>query len=221
MAKNKSRIKASEEQLEKLYQALKAGTPIMLSLQYARISRSTFYYWVAMASVVQRVQEQEELEAMEMLTQSGVSLQDVRDIAESVAANKKTSVGAFIEPSEETVLQYKNNRKFRKFADCCFDIINECNAIRSGVAVNHLATIVKSTDKSKRINASGSMWFLERNYSEFFSKPNEKAAENVEGEKLVEKIKVEFVDPNTQETKDRVKDMEEDLLASYKEGGRA
>lgn len=221
MSKNNSRIKATPEQLDNLYKALKAGTPIMLALQYAKISRSTFYYWVAMASVVQRVQEQKELEEMEKITQSGVSLQDVRDMAEAAAANRRTSVGAFIEPSEETVLQYKNNRKFKKFADYCFEIISECNSIRSGVAVNHLGTIIKSTDKSKRVNASGSMWFLERNYSEFFSKPNEKAADTTESDKIVEKIKVEFVDPDTEETKERVKSMEEDILNSYKEGGRA
>lgn len=221
MASKKNTINATEEQIENLIKALKTGTPLMLALQYAQISRSTFYYWVAMYSIVERVREQKELEEMEQLTQSGVSLQDIRDLAESAASNKKTAVGAFIEPSEESILQYKNNRKFQKFANRCHEIISQCNSTRSEVAMGHLAIIKLSTEKRKGINASGSMWFLERNYSDFFSKPNEKATTENEGDKIVEKIKVEFVDPNTQETKDRVKDMEDEILAAYKEGGRA
>lgn len=220
MASKKTTIHATDEQLEKLYEALKAGTPLTLALQYAGIRNSTFYYWVAMYSIVERAKEQEELEAMERLTQSGVSLQDIRDLAESTAATRKTAVGAFIEPNEESVLQYKNNRKFKKFANKCYEIISKCNETRSEVAKTHLSVIALSSKKDKRINPSGSMWFLERNYSDFFSKPNEKAAES-EGDKVVEPIKVSFVDPESKETKDRLKEMEEDILNSYKEGGRA
>lgn len=220
MANKKNFINATPEQIEQLENALRGGSPLLLALQYAGISRTTFYYWVAMASIVETVKSQEELEKVEKYMQSGVSLQTVRDLSETAASTKRTSVGAFVEPSAESILQYKNSRKFRKFADQCYEIISECNRIRSGVALTHLLTIKKSTDKGQRINASGSMWFLERQFSDFFSKPNEKAAEDNK-DLVVEPIKVEYVEPNSQETRDRVEEMERDIMESYKAGGRA
>ena len=220
MANKKNFINATPEQIEQLQNALRGGSPLLLALQYAGISRTTFYYWVAMASIVETVKSQDELEKVEKYMQSGVSLQTVRDLSETAASTKRTSVGAFVEPSAESILQYKNSRKFRKFADQCYEIISECNRIRSGVALTHLLTIKKSTDKGQRINASGSMWFLERQFSDFFSKPNEKAAEDNK-DLVVEPIKVEYVEPNSQETRDRVEEMERDIMESYKAGGRA
>lgn len=203
-------FKATDEQIENLYKALKGGAPLLLALQYARISRATYYYWVAIASIVEQVKSQEELEDVEAVVQSGVSLQQIRDISESEANGKRTGIGTFIEPSAESVLQYKNNRKFKKFADHCYQVVSECNAIRSGLALIHLSNIRNSTDKSKRINASGSMWFLERTLSDFFAKPSEKVVD--EGSKTyIEPVKVEYVNPDTNDTRDRVREMEADL----------
>lgn len=203
--------KASEEQLQDLYTALKGGAPLLIALQYAGISRATYFYWVAVSCVVEQARSQEELEGMEDLFNSGISLQQIRDMSETAAANKRTGVGAFIEPSQESILQYKNNKKFRKFADWCYEIISECDKIRSKLALLHLSNIKNSVDKKNRLNASGSMWFLERTMSDFFAKPIDKAIEASKEQQQVEKVQVEYVDPNTQDSKERLLEMEADL----------
>jgi len=208
MAKNV--FKATDKQLEDLYAALKGGAPLLLALEYAQISRATYYYWVAVASVVVETKSQEELEDVEEIVKSGISLQQVREMSESAAAQKRTSIGTFIEPSAESILQYKNSKTFRKFADKCYEVVCECNKIRSGLALVHLSNIRRSTEKGNRINASGSMWFLERTLSDFFAKPSEKAVEE-SGRNIVEPVKVEYINPDTDETKERVREMEEDL----------
>lgn len=208
---SKNIFKATEEQLNQLYDALKGGTPLLLALQYSKISRATYYYWVAISCVVQEVKTQEELEEMEEMAQSGVSISQIRDISDAAASQKRTGVGTYIEPSPESILQYKNSRKFRKFANKCHEVVTTCDAIRSEVAIKHLKVIQASTMKKNGVNASGSMWFLERNFSDFFSKPNEKPTESNE-KVVVEPVKVEFVDPNTDECKARVAEMENDLL---------
>ena len=207
----KTVFKATDEQIEDLYKALKGGAPLLLALQYAKISRATYYYWVAIASIVVEYNSQKELEEVEQLVQSGVSLQQIRDISESVAAQKRTGIGTFIEPSADSVLQYKNNRKFRMFANKCYEVVTECDKIRSDLALVHLNNIRMSVDKKNRMNASGSMWFLERTLSDFFAKPSDKAVETSEQPMPVEKVLVEYVDPDTDDQKTRVKEMEEDL----------
>ena len=221
MATKKQVIKATEQQIESLKNALRGGSPLLLALQYAGISRTTYFYWVAVASVVEQVKSQEELEEVEELVHSGISLQAVRDLAESAASTKKSGVGTFIEPSADSVLQYKNSRKFRNFADQCYQIVTECDQIRSTVALSHLVTIKKSTDKGQRINASGSMWFLERTMSDFFAKPSDKVKDGDNESQTIPPIKVEYVDPTSQEVKDRVEEMERDILESYKGDAKA
>ena len=209
MAKNI--FKATDEQINDLYKALRGGAPLVLALQYAGISRATYYYWVAAASVVTQAKSQEELEDVEALVQSGISLQTVRDLSEAAAAQKRTGIGTFIEPSPESILQYKNSRKFKKFADKCYEVVSECDKIRSGLALIHLNNIRMSVDKKNRLNASGSMWFLERTLSDFFAKPSDKVAVEDGDKILVEPVKVEFVNPESEETQDRVKEMEDEL----------
>ena len=217
---SKTAFKATDKQVQDLYTALKGGAPLLLALQYAKISRATYYYWVAVASVVAEVKSQEELEEVEEMMKSGISIQNVRDLSEAAAAQKRTGIGTFIEPSAESVLQYKNSRKFRKFADQCFDVVSECDSIRSKLALIHLDNIKRSTDKKNRINASGSMWFLERTLSDFFAKPSEKAQEQ-ETRQFVEPVKIEYVDANDEESKNRVQEMENDLLEKINGRGAA
>lgn len=216
----KTTFKATDEQLDKLYAALNEGAPLLIALQYAQISRTTYFYWVAVASIVAHVKSQEELEDVEMMVQSGISLQQVRDLSESVASQKRTGIGTFVEPSEESVLQYKNNRKFRKFADQCYEVVSKCDALRSGVVLEHLNTINDSKHKYKNINASGSMWFLERTLPDLFAKPSDKVVES-ESNHVIEPVKVEFIDPETNETKDRVETIRQDLLAKIEGVGKA
>ena len=218
---SKTVFKATDEQLQDFYTALKGGSPLLLALQYAGISRATYYYWVAVSCVVEQYKSQQELEEVEQIIQSGISLQDVRDLSESVGTQKRTSVGVWVEPSPESVLAYKNNRKFRKFADKCYEVIQECNRIRSQLALVHLTNIRKSVDKSNRMNASGSMWFLERTLYDFFAKPSEKAADPTNEKMVVEPVKVQYVDPNTKESEERVQEMENDLQIKINGEGKA
>ncbi len=217
----KNVFKANDEQLEDLYTALKGGAPLLLALQFAGISRSTYFYWVAVACIVEQAESQEDLESMENKFHSGVSLQQVRDVSESIASQKRTGIGTYIEPTAESVLAYKNDSKFRKFANKCYEVIHECDRIRSKVALQHLIKIKDSTDKSSRINASGSMWFLERTYGDFFAKPSDLKGSEESKEIAIPPIRVEYVDPTSKETEERVKRMEEELEKAINGEGNA
>lgn len=208
-------IKASPEQIEDLKNALRSGAPLTLALQYSGISRATYFYWVAVASIVIQAKSQEELEGVERYINSGVSLQTVRDMSENIAAEKRTGCSVFIEPSAESVLNYKNNIRFRNFANKVYEIVSECDRIRSKTAINHLLNIQKATS-DRRINPSGSMWFLERTMSDFFAKPSDKAKEENSEKVKVEPVRVEFVNPDTPETKDRIAQLEAEIM----EGGK-
>lgn len=221
MAKRKLEIKASEEQLNVLYESLGAGAPLQIALQSAKISMATFYYWVAISSIVVTVESQAEIEEIEELANSGVSIQNVRDLAQAAVKGKKTGVGAYIEPSQESVLQYKNNKKFRKFADQCHDIISKCDKARSDFATNQLKTIKLSVLKKNGVNPSGAMWWLERNMPDFFAKPSDKAKDqDADSTVGVPSIEVEFIDPETSATQQRLLDMEEQILKDMN-GGKA
>lgn len=215
MAKKKLEITATPEEIDKLQRSLGTGAPLLIALEYAGISQATYFYWVAMFSVVKEAKSQDELSGFNA-SEFGVSIEQIKDVTAAASPTKKTAMGAFIEPSAESLLQYRNNRKFRKFANECYEIIKTCNEKRAEAALGHIGTIVKST-KDKRINASGSMWFLERTLSDFFSKPSEKVKEEEINKVQVEKVQVEFIDPETKENKDRIKDMEELILSEQKD----
>lgn len=217
---NKFTFDTPEEQIKELYEALKGGAPLLLALQYAGINRATYYYWVAVASIVEQAKSQEQLEKMEKHFKSGISIQEIRDLSESVASTKKSGVGTFIEPSAESVLRYKNSKKFREFADICYEVVSECNKIRSQLALIHLSYIKKSTDKGSRINASGSMWFLERTLSDFFAKPSDKVIDQ-EQRATIEPVRVEYVNPKTKDSMDRIKEIENDLEQTINGVGKA
>lgn len=215
MAKKKLEITATSEEIQNLQEALEKGVPLLIALEFSRISQATYFYWVAMYSIVKEAKMQDELSNFKA-NDFGVSVDNIKTVAAESSPTKKTSMSAFIEPSAESMLQYRNNRKFHKFADQCYEIIKECNQRRAKAAVEHIETINKST-VDKRINASGSMWFLERQYSELYSKPSEKAKEEEPQKPSVEPIQVEFIDPGTKENKDRIRDMEEKILSESKE----
>lgn len=222
MANKKLEIKATEEQLDNLYSSLKVGAPLNLALQRAAISVATYYYWAAISSIVVAVKSQEEIENIEGLAKSGVSIQIIRDMAQNSSKGRKSALGTFIEPSQESILQYKNNRKFRKFADQCHEIISECDKARADFATRQLIKIAKSTDKKNGINPSGAMWWLERNMPDQFAKPSDLAKENEnEAPTTVPAIEVEFVDPDTPTTQQRLIDMENQILKDIKGTGEA
>lgn len=220
MARIKLEIKATSEQIEELYSALKAGAQIQLALQKAGITMATYLSWVAVASVAIEHKERKELEQLEAA--SGISAADLRDMAERETRTKRTGIGYFIKPSEASMLLYQNSRKFRKFADECLEIVNNCNSYRSEFATAQLAKIALSTNKAKGINPSGAMWWLERNMPDIYAKPSDKALEQGENNVApIEGIQVEFVDPNTPDQQQRLIDIENEILNVDKEGGKA
>ena len=214
MPRKKLTISATDEEIEKLKKALKAGAPLNIALQFANIPPTTYYYWVAMYSIVLEAKAQDELESLKA-SEFGVSIDMIKEMASENAAKKKSSMGAFIEPSAESMLKYRNELQFQRFADQCYTIINECNECRAEAALGHLASITKSVT-DKRVNASGSMWFLERTLSDFFAKPSDKVKEEEINKVQVEKVQVEFIDPETKDAKDRIKNMEELILHEQK-----
>lgn len=221
MARRKLEIKATQDQLDNLKKSLGIGAPLPIALQKVGISMQTYYYWVAIASIVKAAKIEEELDEVEKLAQSGVSVNEIKELTESISKSRKTGVGVYIEPSAESVLQYKTSRKFRKFADQCYDIINACDMARGDFATAQLARISQSTH-DKKINPSGAMWWLERNLPDFFAKPSDKAKDQEGSGEVGEipSIKVEFVDPNTPDQKQRLADMEAEILSEQK-GGKA
>lgn len=222
MAKRKLEIKATEEQLEELYKTLKAGAPLQLALQRVKISIATYYYWVAVSSIVVYCKTQEEIEEMEALANSGVSVQNVRDLAAAAQRGQKTGIGVYIEPSQKSVLQYKNNRKFAKFADRVHEIVSECDSIRSEFATIQLAKVARSTDKKNNINPSGAMWWLERNLPDFYAKPSDRVKdEETAAVAGIPAVEVEFIDPETTSSVQRLSDMEEQILKDLKGTGAA
>lgn len=220
MPKKKLVVNATEEQLANLYKALRVGTPITVALSMVGISVTTFYYWVAIYSVVVYCKEQDELEELENLSKAGVSIQEIKDLSAAMTHNsKKSAIGIYIEPKQETVLRYRNSVSFRHFADSVYDIIKECNRLRSEVVMKHLSIITASTDPKQHIKASGSMWFLERTQADYFGRAADKVIEEENAPRVVPSIQVEFVDPKSSE--DRLKEMETRVLEEIKGSGDA
>ena len=203
MPRKKLEITATEEQLNKLYTALNGGTPLTLALQFSGISAPTYYYWVAMDSIVQTVKNQEELEELERLAKSGVSIQEIRELASSVKPQKRTGIDAYIEPKQESILAYKNSRKFKKFADKCYEIIEKCTQLRSAAAMSNIIAIKKSTS-DRHVNPSGAMWWLERNMPDLFSKVTEQKDADIGEKPITESIHVEFIDSDTVDQHERL-----------------
>lgn len=217
MANKKLEIKATEDQIQTLYESLKAGAPLTIALQRARISVPTFYYWVAIASIVVAVKNQEEIEELEAIAQSGVSIQEVREMATYTASNSKGAIASFVEPSGESILKYKNSKRFRNFADRCYEIVNECNHVRSDFVALQLLRISQSTQKKNGVNPSGAMWWLERNLPELYAKPSEKAKnEETDQSPQIPSVQVEFISPEGIDSKQRLIDMEKEILDGYK-----
>lgn len=222
MAKKELTITATNEQISDLKNSLKLGTPITLALQYARIPQSKYLYWVAIYSVALTCKEQQELEELESIAKTGISIQEIKEMsAATTAHNHKSGIGTFIEPTQEAILRYKNSKKFRDFADQCYKLIDECNQIRSQVVMTHLSVIQKSTDSKNRIKASGSMWFLERTASDFFGRAADKAIEQETTPSAIPAIRVEYIDPGKTSDLDRLHEIEEKVLNEMKGSGDA
>lgn len=222
MPRKKLELNTTPEQLDRLYAALSVGSPLMIACQTAGISIATYYYWVAIYSVVVYCKEQEELEEIEKLSKMGISVQEIKEMsAAATQGHRKSAIGTFIDPKPESILAYKNSLSFRRFANDVYEIIEKCNKIRSEVVIKHLNIINKSTDSKNRIRASGSMWFLERTQTDFFGRIQDKVIEEDNAPRTLPSIQVEFIDPKTKDTEERLKEMEDLVLKELKGSGEA
>ena len=223
MGRRKLEIKVDPGAIEELKHCLKRGATLNLALAKSGISSATYYYWVAMASIVKEIKNQEEVDEMEELAKSGIAVEQIKMAADEMQSSKKSSIGAYIEPTAQSLLKYRNSGVFRKFANQCYDIITECDKLRSEYCMLQLGIIAASTNikDGKKINPYGAMWYLERSMPESFAKPSDKVKET-ENEKVgVESIKVEFINPADRDSMDRLKQMEAEIMSELKVNGQS
>ena len=210
MANIKYQINVSEEQINNLKKALHVGSPLSTALKFAGISRSTYYYWVAIASLVRYVKEQEFAKQQSDLVDAGISFAAIK---ESIQEDQKetehhqSTIDAFIEPTPESILKYKTNRSFKEFADKVYAIIEDCDRMRSEIVMYHL-TAIRDSARQRGASSNASQWFLERTLPEYFGRV--KTPEEIENEnkKKVETVEVKFISPDNKDTTQRVRDME-------------
>ena len=223
MANIKYQIKATNEQLEKLYKSLHVGSPLNVALSFAGIPMATYCFWQQIASVVAYQKEIDDLKELDQAMKSGASFSQVRNEmadAQTFETHKATAISAYREPSAEMILRYKNNKSFRDFANQVYQIIRKCDEMRSEIVLYHLAAI-RDCAKQRGANSNASQWFLERTMPEYFGRCD-RYGDIPQTETKTTQVKVEFVDPNTKESKDRVKAMEnlvaDQLLPNDKNG---
>ena len=222
-------INLTEDQRTKLKDALMTGSPLTVALTYAKIPAFQYYYYVEVANVARYFKEKEFVLLEEKMIQAGVSFADIRDESQELntfQTNRNGAIGTFKEPSEKAKLRYKNNRTFKAFADEVYDFINECDTLRSEAILFHLNEIRKAAGK-RGINTQSSQWFLERAIPEHFGK-SEKVTQKIEGsvhqtfsadgdpdKPALPPIKVEFINPNSTESLNRLKEMEEKVREQF------
>lgn len=224
MARQKTySINLTEDQKEKLRYALRSGSPLTVALVYAQIPPFQYYYFVEVANIVRYFKEMESVKLYNETIKAGVSFADIREESQdlnSFKVNRNGAIATFKEPSEIAKKRYKENRTFKAFADEVYDFINEMDLLRSEAVVAHLAVIRSSAGK-RGVNTTSSQWFLERAIPEHFGK-NERVTQRIEGnvhqtfsaEGDIDKpalppIKVEFINPNNNDSINRLKEMED------------
>ena len=153
---------------------------------------------------------------------AGVSFADIRDESQELntfSNNRNGGIATYKEPTEKAKLRYRNNRTFKVFADEVYEFINECDTLRSEAVLYHLNEIRKSAGK-RGVNTQSSQWFLERAVPEHFGK-KDTITQRIEGnmhqtfssdgdvdKPALPPIKVEFINPNSNDSLNRLKEME-------------
>ena len=214
------KINLTDEQIDKFKNALSTGAPLMVALSFAKIPTVTYFYYVDLANISAYFREKEYLKQEDEMIKSGIDLEAVRNESAEFGSQFATLSNAlrpYKEPTATSILRYKNNKTFKALCDQVYDLLEECNMLRAGIAIHHLVAIRKAVDK-RGVNTQSSQWFLERTMPDYFGRVDKTRVEaNVKNHTLIGQdetdglppIKVEFVDPNTRESKDRVRDMEE------------
>lgn len=210
-------INATDEQLEKLYKSLHVGSPLDTALIYSGIAKSTYYFWVATASVVKYVREEEFIRIQNSDVESGISFAAIKEkvMEENKTRESSLGIGGFVEPKPETILKYKTDKNYKQYADKICDIIEKCDMMRSEIVMYHLGCI-RDSAKQRGMNAMSSQWFLERACPNDFSRMNPNETKNKD---VVEPVSVKFVDPAKQDARERVKNMEAIILSETKVDG--
>lgn len=216
MSNIKYEISESElKQSETLIKSLKLGVPLDIALQYANISKQKYYYWVALASIARYDREQTFIKQQTVNVESGISFAAIKESIQEDHKNVKTyksTIGAFVEPSQESMLKYHVSKSFHNYVDRIEEIITKCDQARSEIVMVHLqaireAAIADGAGRRKLVNTSGSQWFLERTLPNIFGRPCDNVTN--ESNKEVEAIEVKFISPDTKDQKDRLKEMQE------------
>lgn len=225
MANIKYELSVTDNQIEMLIQAFETGCPVDVALQYSKINKATYYYWLAVANVVKRCKENDFMKKQSELVNDGISISDVSDAIDFVNQEKesKATIDAYIEPNPKSILKYRNNKRYKEFADKVYEIIERCDFARSKNILDHLE-MIKRASRTPKISANSSQWYLERALPEVFGKTNNNAntinMDDENADKKVKGIQIEFINPETRENQDRVRDMEKEILNELN-GGKA
>ena len=209
----KYEINATPQQLDNLYKAIHCGSPLDIALSYAGISKTTYYFWLATACIAKYCKEEDFLRSQ---IDSGDMFAAIREKvdADNDEEKCKLGVGGFVQPSPEQVQRYRNNQRFKKYADEVCAILDKCEQMRNEIVIFHLSCI-RDAAKQRGMNSISSQWFLERTCPNQFGR-KDLGQEGSSGKEEAKAFQVKFVDPNSAESKDRVKAMEALILNESK-----
>lgn len=219
-------LNIDEEQKKRFKDALLNGSPLSVALAYARIPAVQYYYYVEVANITRYFKEMEFVRLDDDTIKAGVSFADIRDESKELTSftnNRNSAIGTYKEPSEKAKLRYKQNRTFKAFADEVYEFITECDNLRAQAVYEHLEVLKKCAGQ-KNVDTKSSMWFLEKSCPEHFG-DTKKIINKIEGnmhntftaegdadKPSLPPIKVEFINPNSTESLNRLKDMENKVI---------
>ena len=203
-----------EWQLEKLYETLKKGVPLYVALTNAHIRRSTYFYWLSLASVVHNAEETEDLWAIKKYVSDEEDIEYVKDVLTNSELMPTEIMTRFIQSKPKTIRKYHNDPSFREFCNKAFEIIMSIDSARSEAIVFHINKVAANGQKigKNKIDAKASMWYLERVLPSIFARKEEVIDENKP--LLVEKkpIEVVYVNPTENDSLKRIEDMTNEIL---------
>lgn len=219
MAEKKYKLPITTDQIERLKQSIALGSPITIALAFAGVSFAQWNYMVEIASIVEYVRELKVIEENDEFIKSGVDFAELKQELESqMNIGRKTTINSFRQPNDESVLRYTNVARFRNFANEVYDIVKEIDRLRAEIVMYHLDAVKKASHQ-RGMMANTSQWFLERTLPEHFGKDRSSFVNSEETK--VAAVKVQFIDPDKKEYKDRIQAMEELVESQLGDGNKA
>lgn len=218
MAEKKYKLPITTDQIERLKQSIALGSPITIALAFAGVSFAQWNYMVEIASIVEYVRELKVIEENDEIVKSGVDFGELKqELENQMNIGRKSTINSFRMPNADSVLRYKNVKRFKDFADEIYNIVKEIDRLRAEIVMYHLDAVKKASHQ-RGMMANTSQWFLERTLPEHFGKDRNLTTTD---EKAIPQVKVQFIDPNTKENKDRIKEMEELVYSQLGESNKA